>query len=170
MRQGRDHFISEELAEHIVGRAAARAAGRDHSDRGAQVFGQIAALDYRLFAGRADTERTHRLLHVLDVALAQIFDVGIERRRQLVAHVGRNDDLVRPRERGQAGGQVDTVAVDVVFVGDQRADVHADAQVQLALWCNVDICVHRCFLHRERDADGRVRLAGTRASVRRRGS
>ena len=46
--------------------------------------------------------------------------------------------------------------VDVVFVGDPRADMDADAQVQLALWCNVDICVHRCFLHRERDADRRV--------------
>ena len=126
MRQRRDHLVGQQLAQHITRRLQRARPERDDSDRRVQVFGQVAALDDRLFARRADAKRANRLLHVLDVALAEVLDVGIERGRQLVAHVGRDNDLVGPRQRGQTRRKIDPVAVHIVFVGDQLGDVDAD--------------------------------------------
>ncbi len=135
-----------------VGTQRARAE-RNHGDRRAQVFSQVAALDHRLLARRTDPKGSYRLLDVLYIALAQILDVGIERRRQLVADIGRDDDLVRSCERRQTSRQIDAMPVDVVLVDYKRADMDSYAEVQPAFGRDIGIRSCGSFLHFEGHAN-----------------
>ena len=153
MRQRRDHLVGQQLAQNISRGLQRARPERDDSDRRAQVFGQVAALDDRLFARRAEPKRANRLLDMLDIALTEVLDVGIERGRQLVAHVGRDDDLVGTGQRHQTRRKVDPVAIHIVLVGNQRADIDADPQMQATRLLGIPIRLSDRVLHRECDGD-----------------
>jgi hypothetical protein len=97
MRERRNYLVRDQLAEDVVGRAQrSRPEGNDGYRR-AQVVCHVARFDHRPFAGLAEPECPDGLLDMLEITLAQVLDVGIQRWRELVAHIGGHDDLPRPR-------------------------------------------------------------------------
>src|SRR5690349_23778952 len=51
--------------------------------------------------------RSHGLRDVLEVALAQVLDIGVEVRRDPVPDACRDDDLARGRQGQEPGGAID---------------------------------------------------------------
>jgi hypothetical protein len=76
----------------------------------------------------ADRIDTHRRIEVLEVAVAEILDLGIEAVDEAVAHLGRDDDATRPRQRAQPRRQVHPRAPQLAFFDHHVGHVRADAQ------------------------------------------
>ena len=120
------------LAEHQGPRVAAAGGKRDHCDG----WFQLAVggwLDHWSRPRRPDPVGAHRLGSAFHVALAEILDVSVERWREQIAHVGRDDDFPGTGDRSQARGELEVAPVDTVIVDDQLAGLNPHADQHLAL-------------------------------------
>ena len=70
----------------------------------------------------------HGLDDVLEIAIAQIVEIGVEARDDLVHDLDTCHDLIGASDAGQAGGEVDGRTVDVELIDHHFGKVHADAQ------------------------------------------
>ena len=98
-RERRDDLVRDHFAEHLVLGLDAARGERDHGD-GRPQFGHASVLVGSI-TGKAPGGRpgsAHRLLDVLEVALAQVFHLGVDRGDELIAHLGRDHDLTGPGE------------------------------------------------------------------------
>ena len=81
----------------------------------------------RLEPDPKDADRTR---DVLDTLVAEIFEFDIfQPLADLVAHRARNTNAARLGERFQTGGDIDTIAKDVVVLDNHIAEVDADAEL-----------------------------------------
>src|SRR5207247_4754247 len=78
---------------------------------------------------RSDPVHPHRPRDVLDLLLARVVEGEVELVAHLIAHDTADADAARLGERLEAGGDVDAVAIDVVVVADDVADIDADAEL-----------------------------------------
>jgi hypothetical protein len=102
-RQLPDHLFGEHLAEDMMlGRRMPRVE-RYHGERRSQRLQREACLDHRARAGWTDAVCPPWLLNMREVTIAEVRDVGIEDRRDLIAHPHRDHDLVRTGEARQPG-------------------------------------------------------------------
>ena len=74
-------------------------------------------------------EHAHRPRDVLDLLLAPVVKAETELVAHLVAHDAADADAARARQRLEAGGDVDAVAIDVLPVLDDVAEIDADAKL-----------------------------------------
>ena len=122
--------------------------------RGSQVqVHRLALRDHRLVAGRSDPVDPHRFRDVLQVAGAEVFDFRVQVGGQPVAQFGGDHEFARPGEAGDAGGEVDVGAVDVVAVDHEFRQVGADPQVQLAVGAAAPVGLRGQLLQAESRAD-----------------
>ena len=70
---------------------------------------------------------------MLEVTVAQVFNVGVQSLGEFVAQFGRGHQLTGSGQRGEPHRQVDVLAVNIVVIGDKRCNVGTCAQVQLLL-------------------------------------
>ena len=92
---------------------------------------------------------------MLEVALPEILDVGVEIRRELVAHIRRRHDLSRSGEGCEPRGQVDPTAVDVALVDDDVADLDAHPEENVPRGRLVQVRAVAHMLDREAGGDRR---------------
>ena len=121
-------MVGEHLAQNLVLGFCSASAERDHGDRRPQPAGGADGLNHRAWTRGADPVCAHRIVGRLQVALAQVLDVGIEHRRELVARFGGHHDFAGPGKRREARGEIGVTAVDVLIVGDEFSHLHAHAQ------------------------------------------
>ena len=154
-RQVRDDVLGNEVAQEVVARIAGQVAKRQHRDR-RPVADAAAAVGRarRQRTRRPDAKCAHLPVEALQLALAEVLDDHAESVRELVAHGRRYDDLVRPAQVAQPRSQIDALAVDVEFVGDDVGDVHAHAEA------NADARLQRGLPLRHPGLDGDCALDG----------
>ncbi len=70
----------------------------------------------------------HRSLDILDALLAEILEDEGQSLAERRAHRLRHADAARLRQRFQARRDIDAVAVDVLAIDDDLAEVHTDAE------------------------------------------
>ena len=68
---------------------------------------------------------------MFEETLAHVLHFGVKAVRDLVAQAGTGDGFTGTRQRGQARGEVDAVAIDVGSVHVHRGGVQANAKVQM---------------------------------------
>ena len=93
---------------------------------------------------------------MLDVARAQVFDVGVQHRNELVANVRRHHDFARTGQRGKPCREVDATPVDIVLVRDKLADVRAHAKQHLPVRRHAGVGLCASVLDREGGPDRRL--------------
>ena len=76
---------------------------------------------------RASAKHVDGARDVLDRVLAQIARIRAHLALDLIAHHARERDAARRRQRLQPRGHVDAVAVDIVALDDDFAEIDADA-------------------------------------------
>src|SRR6516165_7420163 len=79
--------------------------------------------------GERDTEDVHRPRDVLDPLLAAVFESNVQPVLDLVAYHAADADFPWFGQSLEAGGDVDSVTVDVALVEDHVAEVYADAEL-----------------------------------------
>jgi len=80
-----------------------------------------------------DARDAHRLLDVIELALAPVFERHWQLAVHLLVHCAGHEHAARVRERLQPGDNVDAVAVDPRFVMDDIAEVDADAKAHASM-------------------------------------
>ena len=146
-----------DLLDHAVGkifllRVAAHVLKRQHRDRRlvgqrqrcprCEIRGQSHA-----FSGDLDIEHAHRPRDVLDLLLAPVVKAETELVAHLVAHDAADADAARARQRLEAGGDVDAVAIDVLPVLDDVAEIDADAKLDPPVGRLLDVAQRHLALH-----------------------
>ena len=107
---------------------AARGEG-DDSDRRAKLAAHRTRRDHRPWTRRAYAVRAHRMRRRLDKAFAEIFDIRVQHRSELIAHLGGNDDFARTRQSREARSEIGAADGDIRVVGDKFADLHTHPQL-----------------------------------------
>ena len=72
-----------------------------------------------------DAVGSHGLRHVLEVAFAEILDIGVEIGGELVTNIGRDDDFARARKGKDSCRPADATPVEIVLIDDHVADLDA---------------------------------------------
>ena len=90
--------------------------------------------------------------NVLDGMLAQVLEPETQFVANLVVHIARNENAPRFGESLQACRDVDAVAIDIVAVADDVADIDADAELNAALRRHLGIALGHASLHVDRAA------------------
>ena len=133
-RQRRDHLVGERLAQHFVACLAALCGEGDDGDGRPQILRRgITLLNHGRGPDGPNPPHAHWLGDVLEVALTQVFQIGVQPSGQQIVHFGRHGGLARPGQAGDAGRQVDARAVDVDGVDVDLRRVQAGAQVELLI-------------------------------------
>jgi hypothetical protein len=130
-RQHRDDVVRQDLAGESLTRAALHCEWKNGHRRAQRARVVRQGTSFRRGAPRCHAECVHRLLQVLQVARTQVFERELPFRRQPLLQCTGNDDLSRPGQRSDAGGQVDVGAVDIVSVGDELRQMGPHAQVHV---------------------------------------
>ena len=73
-----------------------------------------------------DPEHMHWIGDVFQRLLAQVFESDCETAMGFIAHLGRDADSARGRQRLQPRGDVDTVAIAILALDDHLAEIDAD--------------------------------------------
>ena len=102
----------------------------------------------------ADPEDAHRTGDVLDLDLAHVLERDIELVAHLVARRARDADAPRHRQPLDSRRHVDAVAIDVVALDDDVAEVDADAEHQALVLGRVGLIRSNGFLNLHRAGDG----------------
>jgi hypothetical protein len=82
--------------------------------------------------GQWDAVDAHRPRDVLDLLLAQVLKAEIELVAHLVAHDAADADAARFSQGFEACGDIDAIAVDVVTLDDDVAEIDTDAKLDAA--------------------------------------
>lgn len=102
---------------------------RNDGDRRAQLRHRHGAgLDHGAWSWWADAIGADRLLHVLEIARAQILDIGIKHRGELIADIRGHNDFARPCEARETRGKIDSRTIDIVAVRDHMTGMQAHTQ------------------------------------------
>ena len=104
----------------------------------------------RGLAGDRDTEDMHRPGDVLDPLLAAVVEGNVQPVLDLVAYHAADADVTWFGQSFEAGGDIDTVAVDVALVEDHVAEIDSDAELDPAFHRHIGIVLN----HRPLDFDG----------------
>jgi hypothetical protein len=99
---------------------------------------------------RSNAKDAHRSGDVLDLLLSRIVEGEVELVADMVVHRPRHADPAGLGQGFEAGGDVDAVAVDVVVVADNVANIYADAKFDALIRRHLDIA----FDHSALDIDG----------------
>ncbi len=100
----------------------------------------------------SDAVDPHRPRDVFDLLLALVVEGEIELVAHLVAHDPADADPARLGQGFQARGDVDAVAVDVVVVADDVADIDADAEFDALVGRHIGVALRHFALHLDRAA------------------
>jgi hypothetical protein len=132
--QQRHYFVDERVARQVtVGVTAAWNEWND-PDRRPKLGPQCRdAADHRAWPGWAEAVSPNRFAYMLEEAEAQIPHLCLEVRRELTTDIGRHHDLTRACQRCQPGGKVDPAPVQIVFAGDELADMNARPEQHLTI-------------------------------------
>ena len=103
----------------------------------------------------------HRLGDVLDALLALVEEVQLELVADLVAHHRRAGDAARSRQPLEPRRHVDAVAVEVVAVDDDVAEIDADAELDVPVLGNAGVALEHAAL----DLDGAARRVDDAAEL-----
>jgi hypothetical protein len=96
---------------------------------------------------RSNAKDAHRPGDVLDLLLAQIIEGEVELVADMVVHRPRHADPAGLGQGFEAGGDVDAVAVDVVVVADDVAEIDADAEFDAPLGRHIGVALGHSLLH-----------------------
>ena len=100
--------------------------------------------------GEGDAVDPDRPCDVLDGLLAHVLEAEAQLVSHLVVDLARNHDAAGLGERLQPRGHVDAVAINIVVVADDVADVDADAELDAPIGWHIGIA----FGHAALDFDG----------------
>ena len=92
----------------------------------------------------------HRPGDVLDPLLAAVVEGNVQPVLDLVAYHAADADVTWFGQSFEAGGDIDTVAVDVALVEDHVAEIDSDAELDPAFHRHIGIVLN----HRPLDFDG----------------
>src|SRR5262245_1713696 len=96
----------------------------------------------------------HRLGKVLDGLLALVDELDFELVADLVTHHRRTGNAAGLRHRFEPGRQVDAIAVEIVAIDDDVADIDADAEFDLAIIGDPSIAIVHAGLNLDSTAHG----------------
>src|SRR5438874_12152893 len=114
-------------------------------DRNRRLFGESRRRDIRRLAyGRegdpsSDPIHPNRPGDVLDLLLAGVVEGEVELVAHLIAHDAADADAARLGQSFEARGDVDAVAIDVVVVADDVADIYADSELNALVGRHIGI-------------------------------
>src|SRR5262245_54646195 len=95
----------------------------------------------------------HRLGKVLDGLFALVDELDFELVADLVTHHRRTGNAAGLRQRFEPGRQVDAIAVEIVAIDDDVADIDADTEFDLAIIGDPGIAI----MHADLDLDSTAR-------------
>jgi hypothetical protein len=155
MGQRGSDVLGDPVREIFLLGVAAHVAERQHREGGVvgeceRHFGRI----LRSGTARLDTINPHRPRDVLDVVLAEIGKSDRQPFADLLAHRGADADFSRGCERFDPRRHVDPVAEHVAFVGDNIAEIDADAIANALAFRPAGIAILHPLLHQDRAAHG----------------
>ena len=87
-------------------------------------------------------------------AVTQIFDLGVERRREAIASLLGNHNLARTGKAHEPLGKIDSPAQDVVELYDNVADLQTHTQIDPAISRDTNVAASAFRLNRQRGGDG----------------
>ena len=98
-------------------------------------------LDHRPWSRRTNAIGADGFMHMLEVTSSQVLDIGIQHRRELVANIGRHNNLAWPRQSRKPGSEINICPVDIMFVGEKVPDMSAlaDKNMQILRDAIVDV-------------------------------
>src|SRR5262245_15285681 len=96
----------------------------------------------------------HRLGKVLDGLFALVDELDFEFVADLVTHYRRTGNAAGLRQRFEPGRQVDAIAVEIVAIDDDVADIDADAEFDLAIIRDSRISIMHAGLNLDSTARG----------------
>jgi hypothetical protein len=91
--------------------------------------------------------------NILDLLIAHILESEIELVAHLVAHDPADANAAGIRQGFEAGGDIDTVAVDVVLVDNDVAEIDPDAEPDAAVLGHAGFAIYHCPLQLGGTAD-----------------
>ena len=94
----------------------------------------------------------HRLGDVLDGLLALIEELQLELVADLIAHHRRAGDAARPRQALEPRRHVDAVAIEIVAIDDDVAEIDADAELDVPVLGNPGVALRHAALDFDRTA------------------
>ena len=94
----------------------------------------------------------HRLGDVLDGLLALIEELQFELVADLVAHHRRTGDAAGPRQPFEPRRHVDAVAIEIVALDDDVAEIDADAELDVPVFGNPGVALRHAALDFDRAA------------------
>src|SRR5215469_18865040 len=94
--------------------------------------------------GQRDAVDAHRSRYVFDLLFAEILKAEIEYVAHLVAHDAADADAAGLGQCFQPRGDIDAVAINVLFVDDDVAKIDADAELDMPLFG--EILIAQCHL------------------------
>ena len=158
LRQVGDDVLGDAVAEELLLGVVAHVGERQ--DRHRRLVGARRASDRRAAAAAAplraasqiDEIDMHRLGDVLDRLLALIEELQLELVADLVAHHRRAGDAARPRQTLEPRRHVDAVAIEIVAVDDDVAEIDADAELDVPVLGNPGIALRHAALDFDRAA------------------
>src|ERR1700682_4258660 len=106
----------------------------------------------RAGGSRSDAIDPDRPGNILDLLLALVVEGEVELVAHLIEDHPADADAAWLGKRFQPGGDIDAVAIDVVVVADDVADIDADAKLNALVGPNVGIALGHAALHLDRAA------------------
>ena len=94
----------------------------------------------------------HRLGDVLDGLLALVEEFEFELVADLIAHHRRAGDAARPRQPLQPRRHVDAIAIEIVAIDDDVAEIDADAELDVPVLGNPGVALRHAALNFDRAA------------------
>src|SRR4029453_3348653 len=104
--------------------------------------------------GEGDTVDTNRPRNVLENLLANVLEAEAELVAHLIVNVARNADSTRLGKRLQPCRHVDAVAINIVVVADDVADIDSNAELDAALDRQLGIALDHAALNVDGATDG----------------
>ena len=101
-----------------------------------------------------DAEDTYRIRDILDRVLAHVFEGDVEPAPRLAVCIVRQADAARLGQRLDAGRNVDAIAVNVVALDDDVAEVDAVAEPDSPILRHIAIALGHAALNVDGAGDG----------------